>query len=39
MYLFGMLLSNEKISEKIGNKMNEDMLATNNKLSEKIEKK
>ena len=39
MYLVGMLLSNEKILAKMGNKMNEGMLAPYNKMFEKMEKK
>ena len=38
MYLVGMLLSNEKILKKMGNKMNEGMIAPYNKLFAKIEK-
>ena len=39
MYLVGMLLSNEKILAKMGNKMNEGMLAPYVKLFEKMDKK
>jgi len=39
MYLVGMLLSNEKILAKMGNKMNEGMLAPYEKLFAKLEKK
>ncbi len=39
MYLVGMLLSNEKILAKMGNKMNEGMLAPYQKLFEKMDKK
>ena len=39
MYLVGLLLSNEKILAKIGNKMNEGMLAPYEKLFAKLEKK
>ena len=38
MYLVGMLLSNEKILAKMGNKMNEGMLAPYKKLFEKMDK-
>lgn len=38
MYLVGMLLSNEKILAKMGNKMNEGMLAPYKKLLEKMDK-
>ena len=38
MYLVGMLLSNEKILSKMGNKMNEGMLAPYKKMFEKMEK-
>ncbi len=39
MYLVGMLLSNEKILQKMGNKMNEGMLAPYTKLFAQMEKK
>ena len=39
MYLVGMLLSNEKILAKMGNKMNEGMIAPYKKLFEKMDKK
>ena len=39
MYLVGMLLSNEKILAKMGNKMNEGMLAPYEKLFQKLKKK
>ena len=39
MYLVGMLLSNEKILSKMGNKMNEGMLMPYTKLFEKMDKK
>ena len=39
MYLVGLLLSNEKILAKIGNKMNEGMLAPYEKLFAKLQKK
>ena len=39
MYLVGMLLSNEKLKSKMGNAMNEGMLAPYNKLFEKMDKK
>ena len=39
MYLVGMLLSNEKIRKKMGNKMNEGMMMPYNKLFEKLDKK
>ena len=35
MYLVGMLISNEKIKRKMGNKMNEDMLMPYKKLLDK----
>lgn len=38
MYLVGLLLSNEKVLGKMGNKMNEGMLAPYKKLFEKIDK-
>ena len=38
MYLVGMLLSNEKILAKMGNKMNEGMIAPYKKLFEKMDK-
>jgi len=38
MYLVGMLLSNEKILQKMGNKMNEGMLMPYTKLFEKMDK-
>ena len=38
MYLVGMLLSNEKILVKMGNKMNEGMLAPYKKLFSEIDK-
>ncbi len=38
MYLVGALLSNEKILSKMGNKMNEGMLAPYNKMFEKMSK-
>ena len=38
MYLVGMLLSNEKLKSKLGNKMNEGMLMPYNKLFEKMDK-
>ncbi len=38
MYLVGMLLSNEKIISKIGNKMNEGMIAPYEKMFEKMDK-
>ena len=38
MYLVGMLLSNEKILAKMGNKMNEGMLVPYTKLFEKMDK-
>ena len=38
MYLVGMLLSNEKIVQKMGNKMNEGMLAPYTKLFEKMDR-
>jgi len=38
MYLVGMLLSNEKILSKMGNKMNEGMLMPYTKLFEKMDK-
>ena len=37
MYLVGMLLSNEKILAKMGNKMNEGMLMPYEKLFEKMD--
>ena len=37
MYLVGMLLSNEKLINKMGNKMNEGMIAPNEKLFKKLE--
>ena len=39
MYLVGMLLSNEKILQKMGNKMNEGMLAPYTKLFAEMDKK
>ena len=39
MYLVGMLLSNEKILSKMGNKMNEGMLMPYRKMFEKMDKK
>jgi hypothetical protein len=36
MYLVGLLLSNEKILSKMGNKMNEGMLAPYEKMFEKM---
>ncbi len=39
MYLVGMLLSNEKILQKMGNKMNEGMLAPYVKLFEQMDKR
>ncbi len=39
MYLVGMLLSNEKILSKMGNKMNEGMLAPYEKMFKKMDKK
>jgi multimeric flavodoxin WrbA len=39
MYLVGMLLSNEKIKKKMGNKMNEGMLMPYNKLFAEMDKK
>ncbi len=39
MYLVGLLLSNEKILSKMGNKMNEGMLTPYNKLFKKMDKK
>ena len=39
MYLVGLLLSNEKILSKMGNKMNEGMLMPYKKLFEKLDKK
>ena len=38
MYLVGMLLSNEKILQKMGNKMNEGMIAPYSKLFAKMDK-
>lgn len=38
MYLVGMLLSNEKILQKMGNKMNEGMLAPYKKLFQQMDK-
>ncbi len=38
MYLVGMLLSNEKILNKMGNKMNEGMIAPYKKMFEKMDK-
>ncbi|MBQ7761481.1 MAG: NAD(P)H-dependent oxidoreductase [Clostridia bacterium] len=38
MYLVGVLLSNEKILSKMGNKMNEGMIAPYNKMFEKMNK-
>ena len=38
MYLVGMLLSNEKILSKMGNKMNEGMIAPYKKLFDKMDK-
>lgn len=38
MYLVGMLLSNEKILSKMGNKMNEGMIAPYKKMFEKMDK-
>ncbi len=38
MYLVGMLLSNEKILSKMGNKMNEGMLAPYKKMFDKMDK-
>ena len=38
MYFVGMLLSNEKILQKMGNKMNEGMLMPYVKLFEKMDK-
>lgn len=38
MYLVGMLLSNEKIRKKMGNKMNEGMLMPYNKLFKEMDK-
>ena len=38
MYLVGMILSNEKILQKMGNKMNEGMIAPYKKLFEKMDK-
>ncbi len=38
MYLVGMLLANEKILSKMGNAMNEGMLAPYNKMFEKMDK-
>ena len=38
MYLIGMLLSNEKILGKMGNKMNEGMLAPYTKLFARMDK-
>ena len=38
MYLVGMLLSNEKILGKMGNKMNEGMLAPYKKLFAEMDK-
>lgn len=39
MYLVGMLLGNEKILAKMGNKMNEGMIAPYEKMFKKLEKK
>ncbi|MBQ7981949.1 MAG: iron-sulfur protein, partial [Clostridia bacterium] len=39
MYLVGLLLSNEKILQKMGNKMNEEMLAPYTKLFAQMDKK
>ncbi len=39
MYLVGLLLSSEKIKKKMGNKMNEGMLAPYKKMFDKMEKK
>ena len=39
MYLVGMLLSNEKILKKMGNKMNEGMMMPYKKMFEKLDKK
>ena len=38
MYLVGMLLSNEKILSKMGNKMNDGMLMPYEKLFQKMDK-
>ena len=38
MYLVGLLLSNQKILSKMGNKMNEGMLLPYKKLFQKMEK-
>ena len=38
MYLVGALISNKKIKAKMGNAMNEGMLAPYNKLIEKVRK-
>ena len=38
-YLVGMLISNEKIKQKMGNKMNEGMLMPYKKLLESLDKK
>ena len=39
MYLVGLLLSNDKIKAKMGNKMNEGMLMPYNKMFEEMDKK
>ncbi len=39
MYLVGALISNKKIKAKMGNAMNEGMLAPYKKLLEKVNKK
>ncbi len=39
MYPIGWLLSSEKMLSKIGNKMNEGMIAPYNKMFEKMDKK
>ena len=38
MYMVGALLSNEKVLSKMGNKMNEGMLAPYKKLFDKMDK-
>ena len=38
MYLVGMMLGNEKVLSKMGNAMNEGMLAPYNKMFEKMDK-